>query len=88
MDKRIVYVRKDEDIPEYEGEFNSPSRKQREAHLFEQIGNSTVKEGLLGSDWLKKKYPDRFKGQYLRKDLLDDQYDPALYSDTTNDENI
>ena len=88
MDKAIVYERKDKDIPEYVGEFNSPSRKQREAYLMQQIGNSTVKESLWDSDWLKNKYPARFKGQYLREALKEDIYDAALYIDTTNDENI
>ena len=84
MDNRIVY--KDKDTPKHLGEFDSPSAKEREAELFQQVGNETVKKGLWDSDWLMKKYPSRFQKGYLREQLLEDQYDPALY--TVNDENI
>jgi hypothetical protein len=84
MDNRIVY--KDKDTPKQLEMFNSPSIKEREAQLFQQIGDETVKKGFWDSDWLAKKYPSRFQKGYLREQLLEDQYDPALY--TENDENI
>ena len=76
----------DKDNPKHLDDFESPSAREREAELFQQIGNETVKKGLWDSDWLEKKYPSRFQKGYERVQLLEDQYDPALY--TENDENI
>ena len=39
-----------------------------------------TKNNMWDSDWLRKRYPERFDEYYLRKDLHDDQYDIALYN--------
>ncbi|MGC6421862.1 MAG: hypothetical protein ACON43_03535 [Flavobacteriaceae bacterium] len=84
MNNGIVY--RDRDTSTHLEVFDSPSAKEREAELFQRIGNETARNGIWDSDWLMKKYPSRFEMGYLREQLEGDQYDPALY--TENDEDV
>ena len=49
--------------------------------LMRKRAKRTIDENLWDTDWLRRKYPDRFESYFDKWELGDEQFDPALFPD-------
>lgn len=49
--------------------------------LMRKRAKRTIDENLWDTNWLRKKYPERFDTYYDKWELGEEQFDPALYPD-------